>query len=284
MQIQEKKEKLKKRLDGLDQALLKNQLNEKLKDFKIPKNISYVLERMMLLQQDIIVSNPFTDLLKRLGLKKEDLKDSDIRAIADIYNYTFNITEPFEKRMEIIYCMIYVHQIYDASTAIGAVDSEKERHFKIARGAFKKLLSFLNPYDGEILTKNSHPIDLMKIFSTIETSLSSIATLEDKVSVNPLEDIKNKIYLLSPPDHKAIAIKLFDPTYVYDMRHEDRKNIFDLLINDEDKTNNIHPALEPLDIFQLFTHLNSNEKRIQFLEILKTELIPSEINMISGKT
>lgn len=260
--------------EKLEKAIIERSKGLRLASLQEGKKITYILKQIYEIKDAIIPINPFKDRVRRNPKIQNLSSDPKVQKWSEAFQYTFSIENGKQIQIKITDCIRLLQEVYDAAkTKQGLIDHEKDRLYRKARGTLRILHLAVDPFNNKFLLDKDKPIELMKYFSALETSLASLAPIESNSHSNPLQATQESFLKLSEDDKSLFIVAAFIPKCVINMERSVREKIFSYLLAERDIDLKIR--ITPIEFIQFFTELTKDNRK-QFLNLLENNLTPNE--------
>lgn len=222
------------------------------------------------LKDSIIVKNQITELLKLdcSGIDIDSLNNIQKKIIREFGDYEFYVDDAKACQSKINDIIKILTSLFKNASIDSINEFENRSYFK-ARGILKALHIRLNPFDNHIHSKESKPIELMRIFSVLEPTISSLSGLDtESIDSEDYDKVIKSFNEFIIEEKQNFMRTYFDESYVEILDQKILKNIFVKILN--------RFVLTPEQLLEQMSKWQSINKEYinKFIEFLRIELTP----------
>jgi hypothetical protein len=244
------------------------------------QRISDILAAIDDIKEKITSSNPLDD---RLNFKYADAKlllmaknSPAYKKLVGYFSYTFTVKEPRAIQRKIQQCITALQIVNDDALREGLLDDNKNWLFTVVRGALTKLFNLVNPFSTQLNIQTKDSTQILKLFSAIDTTLSSLASIEVKLYKDAPSQFITSFRQIPESDQKTFIIANWNGRMANELELPVAVETFRYLLAEKD----VEKKLNASELLRIFEGMEENA-RLNFIKILVPLLVPNEKRVLS---
>lgn len=287
-ELEQKTEKIKD-LESRNKALAKNLENQRKEldnekrewrkeeeNLRGKSKVDKILILIKSLKDSIIVKNQVVELLsKEETFNINDLNNLQKKIIREFGDYEFFVEDAKACQSKINEILKILTLLFKNADINSMNEFESRSYFK-ARGILKALHIRLNPFDNHIHSKESRPIELMRIFSVLEPTISSLSGLDtESLETEEYEKVVKSFGDFILEEKQNFMRVYFDESYIDYLDQKVLRNVFVKILTKF--------ILTPEQVLEQMSRWQTINKEFvnKFIEFLRVELTPIQKLLIA---
>jgi hypothetical protein len=296
-------ERSKQRLEEIKKEILQSREELERKETSIAKNlkqffieeervtstslIGKIRKYIIILKEAIVGKNSLEIGLVRMGYNPSLLNDLTRRIVRAFGSYEFSVVDGKFCQSLIITILMHLNVLMNGKESHHAESTEEQiRAFYKAQGSLKLLFEKFSPFDNYIHDRDSKPLQLIRLFSSLEPTIAILTPLDQSFKITGENKSVSTFFSELPlEDRIAFIQENFEESFIEKIPEKVQKSSLTRLLNIF--------MLSPAQVMvQVEKWRSLNQKylgdflgylKVQLTEVEKLELAHNEIEQLKRK-
>jgi hypothetical protein len=224
----------------------------------------------------ITASNPLKEKAESMFPDNNIEKSNIYKGVVKAFSWNFKVENARLIKRRVAACITELQSIWDLTNKKGLLTPLRNWKFGVVEGAIKRFFTQIKVRKGEIKIKSKNEDHVDKMFDTIQSYLSELASIEPDLFPNAQTNVVAEFKKLGEKERRQFLEAYYYPDLIVNVDAELKNKTFQMLVTDDE----LH--IVPSNCITFFETM-SEKDRLSFLRLLIPMLLPAEKrDLISG--